>query len=90
MTKSDLISVIADKAQIKKAAAERAVNTFISAVQETTARGERFTISGFGSFFASRRPARRGRNPKTGQPIQIPATQTVRFRPSPKLKKRGS
>jgi len=89
MTKSDLIVVIAQQARIKKAAAERAVNTFISSVKTTTGRGERFTISGFGSFFASRRPARSGRNPKTGQPIQIPATQTVRFRASAKLKQKA-
>lgn len=89
MTKSDLIAVIAQEARIKKAAAERAVNTFISSVKDTTSRGERFTISGFGSFFASKRPPRKGRNPKTGQPIQIPATQTVRFRASAKLKKKA-
>ncbi len=89
MTKSNLIVLMAEKARIKKAAAERAINTFISSVKDATSRGERFTISGFGSFFVSKRPARRGRNPKTGQPIQIPATQTVRFRASAKLKKRG-
>ena len=89
MTKSDLIVVIAQQARIKKAAAERAVNAFISSVKDATNRGERFTISGFGSFFSSKRPTRTGRNPKTGQPIQIPATQTVRFRASAKLKKRA-
>jgi DNA-binding protein HU-beta len=88
MTKADLIVMIAQKAKIKKAEAERAINTFISAVKDTTSRGERFTISGFGSFFASKRLARQGRNPKTGQTIQIPATQTIRFRASAKLKKR--
>ena len=89
MTKSDLIALIAQRARIKKAAAERAINTFISAVKDTTGQGEKLTISGFGSFFTSKRSAREGRNPKTGQPIQIPATQTIRFRPSAKLKKRG-
>lgn len=88
MNKADLVVLIAEKARIRKAAAERAINTFIGAIRETLARGEKFTISGFGSFSVSRRKARKGRNPKTGQEIMIPRTETIRFKASGKMKKR--
>ncbi|HLB03215.1 MAG TPA: HU family DNA-binding protein [Nitrospiria bacterium] len=88
MTKIKLIELVAQKAKIKKAAAERAINTFVGAIKDTLDKGNSFTVTGFGTFFASKRGARMGRNPKTGQQIQIPAIRTVRFRPSAKMKKR--
>lgn len=88
MTKLDLIDVIAQKAKIKKAAAERAINALVDEIKETLEKGETFTLTGFGTFFASERSARMGRNPKTGQQISIPAIRTVRFRPSAKMRKR--
>jgi DNA-binding protein HU-beta len=88
MTKIELIDVIARKAKIKKAAAERAINTLVGAMKDSLDKGNTFTLTGFGTFFASNRPARMGRNPKTGQQIHIPAIRTIRFRPSAKMKKR--
>lgn len=88
MTKIKLIELTAQKAKIKKAAAERAINAVVGAIKDTLDKGATFTLTGFGTFFASKRAARMGRNPKTGQQIQIPAIRTVRFRPSAKMKKR--
>jgi DNA-binding protein HU-beta len=88
MTKIKLTELIAQKAKIRKAAAERAINTMVGAIKDTLDKGNTFTLTGFGTFFPSKRKARMGRNPKTGQQIHIPTIRTVRFRPSAKMKKR--
>lgn len=88
MTKIELIEYIAQKAKIKKAAAERAANAFVEAIKSTLDKGNSFTVTGFGTFFVSKRSARTGKNPKTGEQIQIPAIRSVRFRPSAKMKRR--
>ncbi len=89
MTKSDLIDLIADRARVSKASAERAINTFVDAIRETVSKGERFTITGFGTFLLSRRAARKGRNPKTGEPIDIPAIEKIKFKASGRLREHG-
>jgi DNA-binding protein HU-beta len=88
MTKIDMINLISAKARIKKAAAERAIETFVQAIKDTLSKEREFTITGLGTFYISRRAARRGRNPKTGEEIQIPPIETVRFRASAKMKRR--
>lgn len=88
MTKIALAELMAAKARIKKAAAERAINTFVQAIKDTLSKGDTFTISGFGTFSVARRKPRLGRNPKTGERIQIPAIQSIRFKASAKVKKR--
>jgi len=60
---------------------EKVVNAFIDVVQDALARGDTVAILGFGTFLARERPAREGRNPRTGEPIQIPATKVPVFRP---------
>lgn len=86
MTKADLVEKIAGKANLTKAAAERALNAFLEAVTESLVKEEKLTLTGFGTFVAEHRKARKGRNPRTGDPITIPASKIVKFRPGKQLK----
>lgn len=81
MNKSDLIASVAEKAGLQKREAERAVDAFIDSVQEALAKGDKVTVVGFGTFEVRERQARTGRNPQTGEPIQIAATRVPAFRP---------
>ena len=67
MTKAELIEAMAAKSGLTKADSSRALEAFMSAVAETLQKGEKITLTGFGSFGVSRREAREGRNPKTGR-----------------------
>ena len=80
MTKAELIEAMAAKSGLTKADSSRALEAFMSAVAETLQKGEKITLTGFGSFGVSRREAREGRNPKTGEEIVIPAKKTVKFK----------
>ena len=71
MKKSDILNRIASEALVTKLAADAAFNVVFSSIGEALARGESVTIAGFGTFSAKRRPARTGRNPRTGEPIAI-------------------
>ena len=73
MNKSELIGAVAQKAGLTKKDTEKAINSFIEVVQEALAGGDTVAILGFGTFLARERSAREGRNPRTGEPIQIPA-----------------
>ena len=86
MTKADLIAQVASEAQIKKADAEKAINTLIKAVSGTLKSKGRLALAGFGTFVVASRKAREGRNPQTGKPIKIPATKVVKFKPGKQLK----
>ena len=86
MTKSELISKTAEKAGITKTAAERAVNAAIEAVVEALSKGERVAIPGLGVFNVKQRKARKGRNPRTGKEITIPARKVVAFTAAKSLK----
>jgi DNA-binding protein HU-beta len=86
MTKSELISKTAEKAVITKAAAERAVNAAIEAVVEALSKGERVAIPGLGVFNVRQRKGRKGRNPRTGKEITIPARKVVAFTAAKSLK----
>ncbi len=86
MIKADLVNKIAGKAGITKAAAEKALNGFLDAVQETLSKKGKVTLTGFGSFVVEKRQARKGRNPRTGAAIDIPASWVVKFRPGKNLK----
>ena len=89
MTKVQLVELLAQQAKINKAAAAKAVKTMVQAIKDTVMQDARFTLTGFGTFYLARRKGRRGRNPRTGEALEIPPTQTLRFRPSAKLRKRG-
>lgn len=89
MNKADLIEkIFAEQGpKVSKAQAARALESVISGITSSLKKGERVTISGFGTFSASRRKARVGRNPQTGAPINIPARTVARFTPGKELKR---
>ena len=86
MTKADLVAKISSKANMTKAAAERALNAFLDSVKETLVKEGKLTLTGFGAFSVENRKARPGRNPRTGAKITIPASKMVRFRAGKLLK----
>lgn len=86
MTKADLTVILARASGGSKVAAERATNAFLATIFESLRRGQRVTISGFGTFHVTRRSARNGRDPRTGKEITIPSAKVPRFRPSKTLK----
>ena len=75
MTKAELVVKIAEKANLTKANAERALNAFIGAVEDVLVKEGKLTLTGFGTFQVEKRKARVGRNPRTGKEIKIPATK---------------
>ena len=87
MTKADLVAKMASSSGMTKAAAEKALNGFLVGVRNSLKRGQSVTLVGFGSFNVARRKPRKGRNPRTGLPINIPAAKVPKFRPSQELKK---
>jgi DNA-binding protein HU-beta len=86
MTKADLVAKIASKANMTKAAAERALNAFLDSVKETLVKEGKLTLTGFGAFSVETRKSRPGRNPRTGAKITIPASKMVKFRAGKLLK----
>lgn len=80
MNKADLINKIAKDCDITKVQATQAVASFIEGVSRTLKKGQRTTLVGFGTFYSSKRKARTGRNPQTGEAIQIKAKKLVRFK----------
>lgn len=86
MTKAELVARLAAKADIKKVAAEKAVNAFLDSVQEVLLAEGKLTLTGFGTFAVEARPGRKGRNPRTGATIAIPASKVVKFRAGKTLK----
>ncbi len=86
MTKADLIEKIAEKANLTKANAERSLNAFIGAVEDVLVKEGKLTLTGFGTFVVEERKERKGRNPRTGAEISIPAAKVVKFRPGKLLK----
>ena len=86
MTKVELVAKIANDAKISKAAAEKALNSFTKNVTDTLKKGEKITLTGFGTFSVAARKARKGRNPQTGKDITIPATKVVKFKTGKNLK----
>ena len=86
MTKADLIAAIAKDANIPKASAEKALNAFTSSVTKTLKKGDKLTLTGFGTFSVAKRKARKGRNPQTGKEIKIPANKVAKFKAGNLLK----
>ena len=87
MNKAALIGKIADDAGITKNAAATAVDSMIAGITSTLKRGQRVTLVGFGTFGISKRKARTGRNPQTGETIKIKAKKAVRFKAGKQLEK---
>lgn len=85
MNKAELIAAIAEEAGISKAQANTAIDSFTNAIQKTLKKGDKVTLVGFGTFSVSKRKARKGRNPKTGEAIKIKAKKVARFKPGKAL-----
>ena len=89
MTKADLIQKVCEvnsKRDLSKAACEEIVDSVFECISSCVRKDKKFTYPGFGTFSVRKRKARTGRNPQTGQTIQIAASKTVGFRPAPTLK----
>ena len=86
MNKTELIEHIAKQADISKAAAGRALEALIGGVKTTLKKNGSVSIVGFGTFAVTKRAARTGRNPRTGEEMAIPASTTVRFKAGKGLK----
>ena len=86
MTKADLVEDVARAAELTKKDAERLVEIVFESIIDTLNNGEKIELRGFGSFRVRERGARRGRNPKTGDPVNIPAKRVPYFKPGKELK----
>ena len=86
MTKADLIESVANKTELPKAIAERAVTAVFDDIVSALKGGDKVSISGFGTFAVSSRKARTGRNPKTGDTIEIAASKSAKFKAGKSLK----
>ena len=87
MTKSEFVDQVADKAGLSKRDAASAVDAVLETIEGTLSRGGEITFSGFGKFSVSNRSAREGRNPATGERIQIAASRVPKFSSGAGLKK---
>jgi DNA-binding protein HU-beta len=86
MNKADIAGKVQETLGATRADAERAVETMIDSITMALKGGDEVSIAGLGIFVAKARPARTGRNPRTGETIQIAATRTPKFRPAKALK----
>jgi DNA-binding protein HU-beta len=85
MNKAELIATLADEAGITKTQANTALDAFVGAVTKTLKKGDKVTLVGFGTFSVSKRAARNGRNPQTGEVIKIKARKVARFKAGKEL-----
>ena len=86
MSRQDVIDAVAEKAEMSKAQAGRALDAFFATVEEGLKKGQDITFVGFGKFSVKKRDAREGRNPATGETMKIPAKKVVTFKVGKKLK----
>ena len=87
MTKSEFVDQVADRAELGKGEAEKAVSAVLDTIQEVLSRGGDINFTGFGKFSVADRGARQGVNPQTGEKIQIAASRVPRFSAGSGLKK---
>jgi len=86
MNRTELIATMAEKAELSKKDAEKALTAFTNIVADTLVDGDKVSITGFGTFEVVERAARTGRNPQTGESIQIKASKSPKFKASKVLK----
>jgi len=86
VNKTELVSLVANKAQISKESAAEAVDATFNGIASALSSGDTVRIVGFGNFQVAHRKASNGRNPRTGEPIQIPASQIPKFKAGKALK----
>ena len=87
MNKTDLVNSIAKETGLSKTKSNEVIDAFVNAVSESLKNGEKVTLVGFGTFATSTRSARKGRNPKSGEVIDIPAKTVARFKAGSALTK---
>ncbi len=85
MNKNDLVNKVAETG-ITKSAANEAVDAVFKGIEKALSKGEKVTLVGFGTFSVSKRKARKGRNPQTGEQIKIAAKKVAKFKPGKGLK----
>ena len=85
MNKAELIATLAEEAGITKTQANTALDAFVDAVTKTLKKGDKVTLVGFGTFSVSKRAARNGRNPQTGEVIKIKARKVAKFKAGKEL-----
>ena len=88
MNKAELVAKIAEDAGLSKTQANDALDSFVDAVTKTLKAGDKVTLVGFGTFSVSKRQARTGRNPQTGESIKIKAKKVARFKAGKELSAR--
>jgi DNA-binding protein HU-beta len=86
MNKSELVSALASKTDLTQKDVSKVIDAFVGIVGETLKKGDDITLVGFGAFKVSQRQARTGRNPKTGEPLQIAASKVPQFKAGKALK----
>ncbi|MBF0141079.1 MAG: HU family DNA-binding protein [Magnetococcales bacterium] len=86
MNKADLVAHVAKAAGMTQVEAEKAISAVVATIQETLVKGEQVTLLGFGSFSVTDRAAKTGRNPRTGEAIQVAACRVPHFRAGQTLK----
>lgn len=86
MNKTELITAMSEKAQISKKDAEKALTAFTNVVSDVLVNGDKVQLVGFGTFEVVERAARTGRNPQTGEPIEIAASKSPKFKAGKALK----
>lgn len=86
MSKQQLVDMIAEKAGLTKADAARALDATMDSIKDALKNGEKVSLVGFGTFATSKREAREGRNPRTGETVKIAARTAVTFKAGSKLK----
>jgi len=86
MTKADIVEVVHNRTGFSKKESSEAVETILDILKEVLEEGEKIKLSGFGNFVIRNKEVRKGRNPKTGQEMEISARSVLTFKPSQKLK----
>ena len=86
VTKSELVSAVAESAGVTKVSADKTVKAIVEAVTACLKKGDKLTLVGFGTFSTAKRGARKGQNPQTGKKINIPATVSPKFKAGKALK----
>lgn len=87
MNKSDLVNSLAEGTGLTKTKSNEVIDTLVSVISEALKAGEKVTLVGFGTFATTKRDARKGRNPKTGETIDIPSKVVAKFKPGSELTK---
>ena len=86
MNKTELIAAVAEQSGLSKKDAEKAISALVESISETLAKGEKIQLVGFGTFEVAERAARTGKNPQTGEAINIPASKAPKFKAGKALK----